>query len=249
MARRGKYGIISVGLAMSTRKVLVVEDDSTLLDVLRYNLAREGYEVATATDGGQAIEVARREKPDLLVLDVMLPVLDGFEVCRILRRQMPMPILMLTARTEEIDRVVGLELGADDYVSKPFSMRELLARVKALLRRTEAALAIASGAEAGTAPLRSGGLELDVAAHRAALAGVALELSPREFDLLAFLLANRGRVFSRDSLLEKVWGYDYSGDTRTVDVHVSWLRRKIEQDPAHPCRILTVRGVGYKFEE
>lgn len=233
---------------MATRKVLVVEDDRTLLDVLRYNLVREGYEVATATDGGQAIEVARRDKPDLLVLDVMLPVLDGFEVCRILRRQMSVPILMLTARTEEVDRVVGLELGADDYVSKPFSMRELMARVKALLRRTEAARAVASGAEAEKGPLRSGELELDVAAHRAVLAGVALELSPREFDLLAFLLANRGRVFSRDSLLEEVWGSDYAGDTRTVDVHVSWLRRKIEQDPAHPSRILTVRGVGYKFE-
>lgn len=234
---------------MASHKVLVVEDDQTLLGVLKYNLTKEGYSVVTAVDGVQALEVARNERPDLVVLDVMLPKLDGFEVCRILRREMTVPILMLTARTEEIDKVVGLELGADDYMTKPFSMRELLARIRAMLRRVEMLKqGASSGKEAGPATVKAGGLEIDAARHQVSQHGSVLELSPKEFDLLAFLAGNQGRVFSRDHLLERVWGYDYAGDTRTVDVHVRWLRQKIEADPAHPRHLLTVRGVGYKFE-
>ncbi len=235
---------------MAGSKVLVVEDDKTLLDALRYNLAKEGYTVFVATDGVQAIDVARSEKPDIIVLDVMLPNLDGFEVCRILRKEgMTMPILMLTAKVEEIDKVVGLELGADDYMTKPFSLRELLARVKAMLRRVEMVRQEASLDQEALQLLKLGDIEIDLASHRVSLRESPVDLSPKEFDLLAFLAQNRGRAFSRDSLLEKVWGYDYAGDTRTVDVHIRWLREKMENDPGKPRHILTVRGVGYKFEE
>jgi DNA-binding response OmpR family regulator len=230
-------------------KVLIVEDDGTLLDVLRYNLAKEGCDVLTASDGAAGLETARSDKPDLVILDVMLPKIDGYEVCRILRREMTVPILMLTARTEETDRVVGLEVGADDYVTKPFSMRELMARVRAMLRRAEMAKKETAQADgAGRVPLKVGDIEIDTAKHRVSRAGVAIELSRMEFAFLEFLARNQGHVFSRDHLLEKVWGYDFAGDTRTVDVHVSWLRRKIEADPVHPKHLLTVRGVGYKFE-
>jgi DNA-binding response OmpR family regulator len=234
---------------MASSKVLIIEDDQTLLGVLRYNLAKEGYDVVTASDGAQALEVARSEKPEVIVLDIMLPKLDGFEVCRILRREMTVPILMLTAKTEEIDKVVGLELGADDYMTKPFSVRELLARIRAMLRRTEMMKQeVATSKEAQPPVVKVGSLEIDPTRHQVSLSGSALDLSPREFDLLAFLASNPGRVFSRDYLLERVWGYDYAGDTRTVDVHIRWLRQKIEVDPAHPRHLLTVRGVGYKFE-
>jgi DNA-binding response OmpR family regulator len=234
---------------MAGSKVLIVEDDQTLLGVLRYNLAKEGYDVVTASDGAQALEVARSEKPEVIVLDIMLPKLDGFEVCRILRREMTVPILMLTAKTEEIDKVVGLELGADDYMTKPFSVREFLARIRAMLRRTEMMKQeVAASKEAQPPVVKIGSLEIDPTRHQVFLSGSVLDLSPREFDLLAFLASNPGRVFSRDYLLERVWGYDYAGDTRTVDVHVRWLRQKIEVDPAHPRHLLTVRGVGYKFE-
>jgi len=231
-------------------KVLVVEDDRTLLEVLQYNLSQQGYDVLAAADGAQGLETARSGKPDLVILDVMLPKMDGYEVCRILRKETTVPILMLTARTEETDRVVGLEVGADDYVTKPFSMRELMARVRAMLRRTEMMKkepAPAGGA--GRAPLKAGDFEIDTARHRVCRGGVVVELSRMEFALLEFLARNQGQVFSRDHLLEKVWGYDFAGDTRTVDVHVSWLRHKIEADPAHPKHLVTVRGVGYKFEE
>jgi two-component system OmpR family response regulator len=233
---------------MAGNTILIVEDDETLLDVLSYNLSKEGYTIVAATEGVQAIEVARSEKPDLIILDIMLPKLDGFEVCRILRKEMTVPILMLTAKVEEVDKVVGLEIGADDYMTKPFSLRELLARVKAMLRRMEMIQQEASTEEAVPSTLKAGDLEIDSASHRVSLGGSVLDLSPKEFELLAFLARHRGRVFSRDSLLEKVWGYDYEGDTRTVDVHIRWLREKIEDDPAKPRRILTVRGVGYKFE-
>ena len=235
---------------MASSKVLIVEDDQTLLGVLKYNLAKEGYDVVTATDGAQAVEIARSKRPDLVVLDIMLPKLDGLEVCRILRKEMTVPILMLTAKTEEIDRVVGLEVGADDYVTKPFSMRELLARVRAMLRRAEMMKQEASYVErkAAPSPIKVGDLEIDPIRHQVSLGGSIIELTPKEFDLLAFLVTNRGRVFSRDHLLERVWGYDYAGDTRTVDVHVRWLRQKIEAAPAHPKYLLTIRGVGYKFE-
>lgn len=226
-------------------KILVVEDDPNLLTTLRYNLVNESYEVVTSADGAGGLDAARREKPDLIVLDVMLPSLSGFEVCRILRMETTVPILMLTARTEEVDKVVGLEIGADDYLTKPFSMRELLARVRAMLRRAGMAQAPASPEESS---IKIDDLEMDVGRHRAYRDGLPLELTPKEFDLLAFLARNRGFVFNREQLLEKVWGYDYAGNTRTVDVHVRWLRRKIEADPSRPTRLLTVRGSGYKLE-
>jgi len=225
-------------------KTLVVEDDRNLLDTLRYNLRKEGHDVVTAVDGAEALAVARRDKPDLIILDIMLPKLSGFEVCRILRKEMTTPILMLTAKDEEIDKVVGLEIGADDYMTKPFSMRELLARVGAMLRRSEMAVGPAVAAEV----LIIGDLEIDVARHRASLGGTTLRLTPKEFDLLTFLAKNKGFVFSREQLLEKVWGYDFAGDTRTVDVHIRWLRQKIEREPTEPERLVTVRGTGYKLE-
>jgi two-component system OmpR family response regulator len=224
-------------------KILIVEDDQNLLATLKYNLIKESYSVVTAIDGVQALEIARREKPGLIVLDVMLPKLSGFEVCRILRKEMTVPILMLTAKTEEVDKIVGLEIGADDYMTKPFSMRELLARIGAMLRRAEMVQPV--GVEK---VLKVNDLEIDSGRHKAFLKGTALELTPKEFELLSFLARNKGFVFSREQLLEKVWGYDYAGDTRTVDVHIRWLRQKIESNPAKPKRLLTVRGTGYKLE-
>lgn len=230
-------------------KVLIVEDDRTLLEVLRYNLVQQGYGVLTAADGAAGLETARDAKPDLVILDVMLPKMDGYEVCRILRRETTVPIMMLTAKTDETDKVMGLEVGADDYVTKPFSMRELMARVRAMLRRAEMMKTeVQSGAGATAIAFRAGEIEIDSAGHRVSRGGSGVELSRMEFALLEFLARNHGQVFTRDQLLEKVWGYDFSGDTRTVDVHVSWLRRKIEADPAHPRHLVTVRGVGYKFE-
>jgi two-component system OmpR family response regulator len=225
-------------------KILIVEDDINLLATLKYNLAKEGYEVITAVDGAGALETARREKPALIILDVMLPKLSGFEVCRILRKETNVPILMLTAKVEEVDKIVGLEIGADDYMTKPFSMRELLARIRAMLRRAEMGKL---GPAGESEPLKIGDLVIDSARHRASLRGKALELSPKEFDLLTFLAENKGFVFSREQLLEKVWGYDYAGETRTVDVHIRWLRQKIESDPAKPNLLITVRGKGYKL--
>ena len=234
---------------MAASKILIVEDDQTLLDALRYNLSKEGYNVVTAVDGVQALELARSERPDLVILDIMLPKLDGFEVCRILRKNMTTPILMLTAKVEEVDKVLGLGIGADDYMTKPFSLRELLARVRAMLRRTEMLKEKPSFEEEAVPPLiKVGDLVIDIARHQVSLGDSILDLSPKEFELLVFLARNRGRAFTRDYLLEKVWGYDYVGDTRTVDVHIRWLRRKLEADPAHPQRLLTVRGFGYKLE-
>lgn len=230
---------------MSGSKVLIVEDDPNLLATLAYNLRKEGYQVVTADDGAGAVDIARSEQPDLIVLDVMLPGLSGFEVCRILRREMTVPVLMLTAKDEETDKIVGLEIGADDYMTKPFSVRELLARIAAQLRRVKMAEAPADGKPA---PLKIGELEVDIARHRASLGETGLDLSPREFDLLAFLAQYRGLVFTREQLLEKVWGYDYTGENRTVDVHIRWLRQKIESNPARPRYLLTVRGTGYKLE-
>lgn len=230
-------------------KVLVVEDDKTLLDVLVYNLKKDGYTVFTAANGVQALNLARSEKPDLIILDIMLPEIDGFEVCRLLRKEMTVPILMLTAKTEEIDRVVGLELGADDYMTKPFSLREMMARVRALLRRVEMVREELSSRKGTTGKtIRIANLDINLARHRVTRDGAVLGLSPKEFELLAFLVTNRGQVFNRDQLLERVWGYDYPGETRTVDVHIRWLRQKIEEAPSHPKYLLTVRGVGYKFE-
>ena len=212
---------------VANNKILVVEDDPTFRGVLRYNLTKEGYNVVTAVDGLQGIEVARSQKPDLIILDLMLPRMDGFEVCRILRKEMIVPILMLTARIEEIDKIAGLELGADDYMTKPFSLRELLARVRAMLRRTEMVKQEADKDEAEVPQTISAGeIEIDLSRHTVLNDGNPVELTPKEFDLLAFLVRNRGQVFSREALLQKVWGYDFAGDTRTVDVHIRWLRQK-----------------------
>jgi DNA-binding response OmpR family regulator len=223
------------------KKILVVDDEPTLVATLRYNLEREGYQVVTAADGESGLSLARAERPDLIVLDLMLPRLDGLEVCRILRREMTAPILMLTAKTDEVDKVVGLELGADDYVTKPFSMRELLARVHALLRRAETPPAEAK-------VLTAGDLQVDLGKREASRQGQPLSLKPKELELLVFFLRNRGQAFTREQLLNQIWGYDFAGDTRTVDVHVSWLRQKIEDEPAKPARLITIRGVGYRFE-
>jgi DNA-binding response OmpR family regulator len=230
--------------------ILVVEDDLTLLETLEYNLSAEGYEIITAADGLTALEVARAEQPDLVLLDLMLPRLDGFEVCRILRQEMSVPILMLTARTDEVDRVVGLEMGADDYLTKPFSMRELVARVKALLRRVRLIREelAEERARAGAQQLEFGDLVIDLDRRDVLVRGESVGLKPQEYELLLFLARHPGMALSRDLLLERVWGWDYGGGSRTVDVHVRWLREKIEDDPANPKRILTVRGVGYCFE-
>lgn len=224
-------------------KILIVEDDRNLLDTLEYNFRKEGYGVVTAVDGVEALDAARREKPGLIILDVMLPKISGFEVCRILRKEMTVPILMLTAKAEEMDKIVGLEIGADDYMTKPFSLRELLARVRAMLRRAKM-----MEMQPEEAVLKVGDIELNIARHQVTVSGKMVELTPKEFDLLTFLARNKGFVFSREQLLEKVWGYDFAGDTRTVDVHISWLRQKIEDDATHPKYLVTVRGTGYKLE-
>ncbi len=240
------YSIHSILESMTGNdKILIVEDDRNLLDTLKYNLRKEGYDVIAAVDGAEALDIARREKPDLIILDLMLPKMNGFEVCRILRKDMTVPILMLTAKADETDKIVGLEIGADDYMTKPFSLRELLARVRAMLRRAKMAEV---QPETEEPLLKVSDIEVDIARHRASKGGTALELTPKEFDLLAFLARNEGLVFSRDHLLEKVWGYDFAGDTRTVDVHVRWLRQKIEADPNNPEHLITVRGTGYKLE-
>jgi DNA-binding response OmpR family regulator len=224
------------------KKILIVEDEPTLVATLRYNFEREGFQVTTASDGETALATARDERPDLIVLDLMLPKLDGLEVCRMLRRDTATPILMLTAKTEEVDKVVGLEIGADDYVTKPFGMRELVARVRALLRRAD--LRPPDEAETFTA----GEISVDTSRRQAFRGGTPLALKPKEYELLAFLIRNRSRAFTRDQLLNQVWGYDFAGDSRTVDVHVRWLREKIEEEPSKPVRLITVRGTGYRFE-
>lgn len=234
----------------ANEKILIVEDEPTLRETLEYNLTRQGYQVSTAADGYAALETARRERPDLIVLDLMLPGLDGLEVCRILRQEMNTPILMLTARDEEVDKVVGLEVGADDYVTKPFSMRELLARIRAQLRRVRLMRKETTAAESRPAGERLvfDDLVIDTARGQVFIRGKSLSLKPKEYELLVFLARHRGFVLSRDLILERVWGWDFTGGSRTVDVHVRWLREKIESDPANPTRIVTVRGTGYRFE-
>jgi DNA-binding response OmpR family regulator len=232
-------------------KILVVEDEVSLQETLAYNLNKQGYEVEAVGDGLAALDKARRIRPDLIILDLMLPGMDGFEVCRILRQEMSTPVLMLTARDDEIDRVVGLEVGADDYITKPFSMRELMARVKAMLRRVrmvrEETTASSVSADAGQI-YEFEDLAIDVSRHEVRKAGEVLALKPKEFELLLFFAQHRGQVLSREFMLERVWGWEYIGDSRTVDVHIRWLREKIEEDPAQPKRIITVRGAGYRFE-
>jgi len=221
--------------------ILLVEDDDTLRKTLAYNLSKEDYTVVETGDGAEALNLAREQPPDLIVLDVMLPSLDGLTVCRMIRSESDVPIIMLTARGSEVDRIVGLEIGADDYIVKPFSLGEFLARVRAMLRRAPASRTVVD-------QLESGDLKLDLIARRATQGGVELRMTHKEFDLLAALMRNKGAVLSRDLLLERVWGYDYGGQSKTVDVHVRWLREKIEVDPSNPQRIVTVRGIGYRFE-
>ena len=240
---------------MDKTKLLIVEDEPTLLDTLKYNLERQGYEVVTASDGVQALSTARTEKPDLVILDIMLPGLDGFEVCRILRQEMSLPILMLTAKDEEVDKIVGLEVGADDYLTKPFSMRELLARVRAHLRRVrllreelETSGQTDQESPYGGVVFSFGDLVIDESRREIRRDDDVLALKPKEFELLLFLARNRGIALGRSLILERVWGWDFDGGSRTVDVHIRWLREKIEVDPAHPSRILTVRGIGYRFD-
>ena len=231
---------------MSEQVVLVIEDEENLLKAIKYNLEKDGYKVQSAMDGEQGLELARQMEPSFIILDIMLPKMDGIEVCRILRRESNVPILMLTAKSEEIDRVVGLELGADDYVTKPFSMRELMARTKAILRRYS--LSTNDKAKESGKVLKAGKLEVNISKHVVTLDGKLLELKPREFDLLALLVENAGRALTRDQILESIWGQDYYGDTRTVDVHIRWLREKIEGNPGSPKQIITIRGVGYRFD-
>lgn len=231
-----------------SKTILIVDDERVLVETIGYNLRRAGYDVLSAFDGEEALRIARAERPHAILLDLMLPRLDGFEVCRAIRRESNVPILMLTARDDEIDKVLGLELGADDYLTKPFSMRELVARVKALLRRTDMAQLVTEEAPVESArPVIAGPLKVDLARHRITWHGRLLELKPKEFDLLVFLARNHGAALSRGVLLERVWGYSMPIDTRTVDVHIRWLREKIEADPSSPVYLQTVRGLGYRF--
>lgn len=235
------------------KSILVVEDDESLRETITYNLRSEGYTVLTAADGVVALETIRKQPVSLVLLDLMLPRMDGLEVCRKIRSRPETahtPILMLTARGDETDKVVGLEMGADDYVTKPFSWQELRARIRALLRRGEqgqdGAATDAEGGEPGV--LFGGGIRVDTMRHEVTRDGQEIELPARLFDLLVYMMRNKGLVVTRDNVLQQVWGYDYAGDTRTIDVHVRWLREKIEQDAANPQRIVTVRGVGYRFK-
>ena len=234
-----------------TEKILVVDDEVSLQETLTYKLQKEGYEVFVAGDGLKALELARSTNPDLVILDVMLPGMDGFEVCRTLRQETNTPVLMLTARDDEIDRVVGLEVGADDYLPKPFSMRELIARVKVLLRRVRLIREeMGPVAQEGGLPkvMTFGNLDIDMTRREVRLDGEVVPCKPKEYDLLTFMGQHKGRVLTRELILERVWGWGFVGDSRTVDVHIRWLREKIEKVPEKPERIITVRGAGYRFE-
>jgi DNA-binding response OmpR family regulator len=224
------------------KKILIVDDEPTLVATLKYNLERENFQVLTATDGEEALTAARGGHPDLIVLDLMLPGMSGIEVCRVIRKESTVPVLMLTAKGTELDKVLGLEIGADDYVTKPFAMQELLARVRALLRRAEQAPAKLPES------VESNDIRINLTRREAFLRDEIVRLKPKEFELLLFFVRNRGRALTREELLDQIWGYEFVGDTRTVDVHVRWLRQKIEADPAVPQRLITVRGTGYRFE-
>lgn len=223
-------------------KILIVDDEPNIVELLKFNLQNAGYETLEASSGTQGLEIIQKEKVDLVILDIMLPGLDGMEVCRKIREKSELPILMLSARSAEMDKVWGLELGADDYLTKPFSPRELLARVKAILRRT--GNSSVSGVE-----IKFKDLTLNQEQHRVLVKGEEVDLTLTEYQLLELMMKNPGRVFSRDYLLEALWGHDYFGDPRTIDVHIRHLREKIEPNPGRPQYILTVRGVGYKFRE
>lgn len=232
--------------------ILIVDDEMPFLESLRFSFERQGYRVLTAMDGQAGLRMARAEQPDLIILDVMLPGMDGFKVCQALRRESDVPVIMLTARDDETDKVVGLELGADDYVTKPFSLRELGARVRAVLRRREGLPDVATSSDDGVIArvegITNGNLVVSPQERRVLLSGTEVPLRPREFDLLTYLVRNRGIALSRQQLLDNVWGVDYYGDPRTVDVHMRQLREKIEAEPATPTRLVTVRGYGYRFE-
>lgn len=225
-------------------KVLLVDDEAALLKGLKLSLEREGFAVHTADTGRRALESIQNVQPDIVVLDLMLPELDGFEVCKSVRQTSTVPIIMLTARSEDIDKVLGLEIGADDYLTKPFNTRELIARIRAHLRRV-----VWSGSPQEAESIRAGELHIDIPKRRVEVAGHAVELTAKEFDILITLAANPGRIYTRENLLELIWGYKYYGDVRNVDVHVRRLREKIEKDPAHPEYVLTRWGVGYHFRE
>ncbi|TEB14387.1 Alkaline phosphatase synthesis transcriptional regulatory protein PhoP [Pelotomaculum sp. FP] len=228
--------------------ILVVDDETNILELLKFNLAKNGYQVVGLTNGLDAIKFMEKDKPDLIILDIMLPHMDGYEVLRILRADpetIGIPIIMLSAKDEEIDKVLGLELGADDYVTKPFSPREMVARVKSNLRRK----ATASQKIEQNNEIQVKRLIIKPEKYEASMDGKKLDLTPKEFELLHLLALNPGRVFTRDILLERIWGYDHSRETRTVDVHIRYLRQKLEQDPANPEYIETVRGVGYRFHD
>lgn len=223
--------------------ILIVEDEKTVSEALTDNLKSEGFDVLSASDGVNGLRLAREKNPDLIILDLMLPEMDGLSVCRVLRKESDVPIIMLTARGSEMDKIVGLETGADDYVVKPFSFGELLARIRANLRRVDA------GSHRTLTKLQSGDLQLDLIARKAHRGESEVRMTHKEFELLAELMRNKGAVLSRDLILTKVWGYDYVGNTHTVDVHIRWLREKIEENPSKPLRITTVRGIGYRFEQ
>ena len=224
-------------------KILLVEDEKTLAKALKFNLEKEGFRVEVAFDGEEALNAMSGEEPDLVILDLMLPKIDGYEVCRSIRRSSDVPIIMLTARDEDIDKILGLELGADDYMTKPFNTRELLARIRAILRRT------VQQAAAARSFIKVGDLQIDAIKRKVTVKGREVALTSREYNLLSLLASNPGKVYSREELLEEIWGDDYSGDVRTVDVHIRHLREKIEEFPAEPNIILTVWGAGYKFRE
>lgn len=230
-----------------SKKILIVDDEKAIVDILNHNLKREGYETIQAYDGQEAVDLAKEQKPDLILLDVMLPKMDGFTVCKTIRQNSNIPIIMVTAKEDVVDKVIGLELGADDYITKPFSVREVLARVKANLRKWDGIESNIKTNEGDQQLLSFGPLTLDTYKYEAKVSGKSVELTLREFELLKFLATQQGQVFSREELLEKVWGYEYFGDVRTVDVTIRRIREKIEENPSMPEFLATKRGIGYYF--
>ena len=237
---------------MKKNKILIVEDETNIADSIKLNLEAEGYNVEYTTDGQMGLHYARTLKPDLIILDIMLPKLDGFEVNKIIQKELSIPVIFLTAKSDEISTVLGLELGADDYISKPFSMRELVSRVKAVLRRLENTKSHSMPSQINNNPQKGkfiyDDIEIDIDGRRVLRNGNLIHLKPKEFEILVYLSSNQGMAISRDTLLDKIWGIDYFGDKRTVDVHIRWLRKKIELDSQKPKHLITVRNVGYRFD-